>query len=264
MQQANNKRSTRTLILAMLVLVVLSTITAKVYYSRINQGVDPRILPARMGYKTYNEKAQISDFTGILNILDSIAFYYQQVPHYQNSYELGVAHINRAATFMTVGLHIDSLRVSHSLGFMKNLTKKGLLDLAEEELNKGIQIYSDWNYKYQDLDIQELTSDLRKNFYLDFDEYPAERQEQCFKARLKELETAQWENDRRLSVAFTNLGIIYFQRDNYTQAAEYFNMALELWGDNLNAENNLNSMLGRPLVKRNFIQKMFPKEREGG
>jgi len=261
MHKTKNNRTTRTLILAMLVLVLISTITAKVYYSRVNQGVDPRILPARMGYKTYNQKAQLSDFTGVLNILDSIAFYYQRIPHYQNSYELGVVNINRAATYMTVGLHIDSLRVSHSLGFMQDLTKKGLLDLAENELNKGIQIYSDWNLKYHDFDIQELTAELQKDFYLGFDGYTSNRQEQCFKTRLKELKTAQWENDRRLSVAYTNLGIIYFQRNKYTDAANYFNMALDLWKDNLNAENNLNSMLGRPMVKRNFIQKMFPKER---
>jgi len=37
---------------------------------------------------------------------------------------------------------------------------------------------------------------------------------------------------------------------------------MELWGENLTAENNLNILLGRPVRKRTFIQKMFPQPKD--
>ena len=82
------------------------------------------------------------------------------------------------------------------------------------------------------------------------------------KARTKDIEKAILENDRRLSVCYTNLGIVFRQREQYKQAAEQYKKALELWDRNLNAENNLNVLLGKPLKKRNIIQKLFPPERD--
>ncbi len=262
MDQTKNKKSTRPLILAMVVLVLIGIATAWVYYSRLNRAVDPRILPARMAYQSYNFKAQEGDFPGVLAALDSIAHYYQQVPHYQNSFELGVVNVNRAATYITVGLHIDSLRITNQLASMQDLTKKGLFDLAEVELNIGIQFYQDWSKKYKDLSEEQLETLLRKDFFKGFTEEQIKDQDLYFESRFKELQTAQWEIDRRLSVALTNLGMVFFHRDELEKAAELFKEALGLWEDNLNAENNINKMLGRPLKKRNFIQKMFPQSRK--
>ena len=69
------------------------------------------------------------------------------------------------------------------------------------------------------------------------------------------------ETDRRVSVCYTNLGIILRSRDDNEGAAEMYIKALELWEMNLEAENNLNRLLGRPLKKRNIIQKLFPPEK---
>lgn len=261
MEETIKKRSPRTLILVMTVVVLVGILTARVYYSGINKKVDPRIIPAREAYQIFNQKAQQSDFEGVLEILDSISAIYESIPCYSKSYETGVIHINRAAVFITVGLHLDSLKVNHSLGFMSNLTRKGLLDLAENEILEGIGIYTNWNKDYLIASSEEMRQLLGKTFFSGLENYQEKERAAFFEARIKELETAQWENDRRLSVAYTNLGIIYFNRDDFQEAAEHFNKALELWEDNLNAENNLNSMLGRPLRKKNFIQKMFPKNK---
>jgi tetratricopeptide (TPR) repeat protein len=250
MDKKSNRKSTRTLILVMMVLVVIAILIARSYYSGVNAGVDPRIKTARLAYKTYNQLASQSDFEGVLKTLDTINLIYSEHDHYKESYE------------MTVGLHIDSLRVNHKLGFMQNLTKKGLLDLAEEELNQGISIYQQWDSIYATLTPDEIKSRITQEFYTGLNGYTADEKTKFLNTRVKEIETAQWENERRLSVAYTNLGTIYFHRDNYEKAAELYDKALMLWEDNLNAENNLNSMLGRPLKKRNFIQKLFPKERK--
>ncbi|MCK4748009.1 MAG: tetratricopeptide repeat protein, partial [Bacteroidales bacterium] len=69
-------------------------------------------------------------------------------------------------------------------------------------------------------------------------------------------------NNRRLSVCHTNLGVIYRHQGAYVEAAEEYQKALALWDRNLEAENNLNKLLNKPLKKRNMMQKLFPPNRE--
>ena len=126
---------------------------------------------------------------------------------------------------------------------------------------RDILVYEAWIKEFKSIELEQLAGYIRQNFLIGLETYSAEEQDNFLESRVKEIKAAQWETDRRLSVAYTNLGLIYYHHDNFERAADLFNQALELWGDNLNAENNLNSMLGRPLTKRNFIQKMFPKSR---
>ena len=79
--------------------------------------------------------------------------------------------------------------------------------------------------------------------------------------RIREIEASLRENDRRLSVCRTNLGIIYRMQGSYEEAVRQYELAISLWDRNLEAENNLNRLLNRPLKKRNIIQKMFPPEK---
>lgn len=260
----NSKRlkPTTTLILIMLVVVAIALITARSHYKKINDSADPRVIPARMAYQEYNNRAAAGDFVGVLNVLDSIASIYNQYEHYQNSYEAAVVHINRSSVYLTVGLHIDSLRTIADLGWMQTKTKKGLLDLSEEEIKAAIEMYLTWDSLWVDLSEAAIKEKLNENFYKGLESYPKEDQENYAESRTKEITEAQWENDRRLSVAYSNLGMIWFQRDDYEQAAELYTKAVKLWEDNLTAKNNLNKMLGRPLEKRSMIQKLFPKERK--
>ena len=262
MLSKRNNRSTRTLILIMIVLVSVALLTAKLHYSRINEGVDPRVVPARLAYEQYSQKVMENDYLTVLIVLDSISDIYDNIPYYQNSYEPGVIHINKGATYLTLGLHIDSLRIVENLGDLGNYTKAGFLNLAEEELNTGITLYKNWLDEYKNIEPEALQSYIKEDFLSGLKSHSIEEQNYFLETRVKEIETAQWETDRRLSVAYTNLGLIFYHRNNFNRAAELFKSALDLWEDNLNAENNLNSMLGRPLIKRNFIQKLFPKERE--
>jgi len=79
--------------------------------------------------------------------------------------------------------------------------------------------------------------------------------------RVQEIIMAQGENDRRLSVCRTNLGVVYRYQGAYLEAVQQYEMAIELWDRNLEAENNLNKLINKPLKKRSIIQKIFPPER---
>ena len=81
------------------------------------------------------------------------------------------------------------------------------------------------------------------------------------KKRITEITEAQTETKRRLSVSYTNLGLVYRQQLKYEDAVLSYQKAIENWDRNLTAENNLNKLLGRPEKKRNLIQKLFPPER---
>ena len=70
------------------------------------------------------------------------------------------------------------------------------------------------------------------------------------------------ETPRRLSVSYTNLGIMYRFREDYENAALSYKKAMDLWEDNLSAENNLNILLGRPLKKRSLLRKIFPEPKQ--
>jgi tetratricopeptide (TPR) repeat protein len=86
--------------------------------------------------------------------------------------------------------------------------------------------------------------------------------EKYLRTRTEEILEALEENPRRLSVCYTNLGLIYRYRGEYIKAAEQYKKAIELWDRNLDAENNLNKLLNKPLRKRNFIQRMFPPSKD--
>jgi hypothetical protein len=49
---------------------------------------------------------------------------------------------------------------------------------------------------------------------------------------------------------------------DYEKAINNYQKAIDLWDQNLTAENNLNILLGKPLKKRNLIQKLFPPKRK--
>jgi len=142
------------------------------------------------------------------------------------------------------------------------LTKDSLLNLSEVNVKKSISIYEDWLEGTANLEGKELRNYIKKDFWDGLNNFSEKDKEKFLNHRVNELETAKYETERRLSVSYTNLGIIYRHRENYEQAILYYQKALKLWEQNLSAENNLNILLGKPLKKRNLIQKLFPPKRE--
>ena len=243
-------RKTRALIFIMCALVLGGIIISHLYYKSVNASVDPRIVPARKLYENYNLFAQENKLDSIFWLMDTIESIYTRVEHYRNSFELGVLYNNRAAACLSLLMNENDA-----------MERDSLLMVADHAINKSITIYEDWFAIYDGKSRQEIEKELEKGFLVGLEDYDEVDQQKFLNKRTREIIEAQVETKRRLSVSYTNLGLIYRNQLEYEAAALSYQKALENWDRNLTAENNLNKLLGRPEKKRNLIQKLFPPER---
>lgn len=250
----------RALILVMSAFVMIGFGIAGFYYSYQNNSVDPRVVKARELYKNYDNYAQENDFSAVFSLLDSIESVYRSIPYYQNSFELGVVENNKAAAYLAMAIYFDSN--SLSIDGLGTLSKDTLLNRGEIAVQKSISQYENWIKLYGKISEEGLNSSLKGLFMHGLESYSLNKQKRFIKKRIKEMQDAQLETLRRLSVAYTNLGIIHRHKDNYEQAIKYYIKALELWDRNLAAENNLNILMGKPIKTRNLLDKIFPPEKD--
>ena len=243
-------RKTRALIFIMGALALCGFIISHFYYKSVNASVDPRIVPARELYENYNLFAQENKLDSIFWLMDTIESIYTEVDHYKNSFEVGVLYNNRAAACLSLSMNVNDMVI-----------KDSLLEVADMAINKSIAIYEDWFLTYEGKSEDELAITLRETFLVGLQDYDEQSQQKFLQKRIKEIVEAQAETKRRLSVSYTNLGLVYRQQLKYEDAALSYQKAIENWDRNLTAENNLNKLLGRPEKKRNLIQKLFPPER---
>lgn len=255
MSYLSNKNK-RALILVMIALSFVVISFSYFYYKNINSSKDPRVKPARELYEKYNNYAVQNDFVNIFALLDSVEYIYNNVSHYKESFEVGVLYNNRAAAYLTMYLYEDRLNQ------FKDLPRETLLQLALVAVDKSIYIYKNWLSIYSDKSKDQIKDEIRNVFLHGLDQFSDKDKERFLINRIKEIETAQYETERRLSVAYTNLGIIYRHLEDYEQTINCYEKAIELWDQNLTAENNLNILLGKPLKKRNLIQKLFPPKQK--
>ncbi len=246
-------KTPRALIRAMVALVLISLAIAWVYYRGINRWVDPRIREARLLYEKYNGYAQSEQYDSVFWLMDTIEWIYASVPHYRESYETGVLYNNRAAAFLSIYLHPEMEMVVQDTA--------SLLKKAESMARYSIALYDSWLHIYEGREEAEILRIAGEDFKDGLEAYGAEEQEAFLDRRVREIMEALKETPRRLSVSYTNLGTIKRHQLNYDSAAIFYTRALELWDQNLTAENNLNILLNRPLKKRNLIQKLFPPEK---
>lgn len=245
-------RSTRTLITIMSVLVLTAILLSYFYYRNINSSVDPRIVEARNLYEQYNSLTGGSSMDAVFRLLDSIEPIYSSIPHYSESFEVGVLSNNRGAAWLTEALFADS---------PGNSVKDSLLNLADLAIRRSISIYEAWEERFAKHTEEMIKEEIRTEFMTGLERYAEAERKEYLEKRVEEIIESQTEIHRRLSVSYTNLGIIYRHREEYEAAVKSYQTALELWDRNLTAENNLNILLGQPLKKRNILQRLFPPER---
>ncbi len=243
-------RKTKALIFIMGALVLSGFVISHFYYKAVNASVDPRIVPARNLYENYNLFVQENKIDSIFWLMDTIESIYASVEHYRKSFEVGVLYNNRAAACLSLSMNEDEVMVRDSL-----------LEVAENVVNQSITIYENWFKTYDEKSEQELEMVLAEGFLKGLESYNKEDQQKFLQKRIREIIEAQAETKRRLSVSYTNLGLVYRLQLKYEKAALSYQKAIENWDRNLTAENNLNKLMGRPEKKRNLIQKLFPPER---
>lgn len=249
--QQNNKRA---FILVMIALSFIVIVFSYFYYSGINKSKDPRVKQARELYQKYNDFAVNAQYDSLFSLLDSIETIYKKYNHFAESFEVGVLYNNKAAAYLTMALHGTNHKSYH------DISKDSLLNLAKIHVNKSIRIYENWLDKFGDLNEEQISNSILSDYYIGLDNFSDKEKRNFLKSRVDEIVTAQTETNRRLSVSYTNLGIIYRHNDNYEEAIKNYTKAVEIWDQNLSAENNLNILLGKPLKKRNLIQKLFPPD----
>ena len=254
------KRSIGRLVGIMLIVVVMGIMIARTYYGQQNRSVDPRVVPARELYEGYNAYARTGDYHQVFALLDSIGRIYRDIPHYSQSFELGVLENNRAAALLTIALYGDS--IPRSRNPMYDVGSDSLLRLAEHHVREAIGLYDRWNAEFAGMGKDEIREKIRGEFMQGLDPADPEQNVVYLEARIDEILEALQENKRRLSVCHTNLGLVCRMQGDYESAVKHYEQAIALWERNLDAENNLNKLLNRPLKKRNFIQRMFPPSKE--
>jgi len=252
-------RAIGALIIIMIALVVIGYIIARQYYRSANRAVDPRIVPARELYSKYDSYAQEGNYHKIFALLDSVLTIYESYPHYQNSFEVGVIYNNRAAGYITISLFTDSIRADYNP--FSDLSPDSLMNMAESDIERAVSIYNNWINSYKDKSLVKIIDQIKTVFMKGMNTNDPDLENKYTETRAKEIMSAVEETDRRLSVCYTNLGVIKRQQGKYEEAARCYEKALSLWDRNLSAENNLNILLGRPLKKRNIIQRLFPPEK---
>jgi len=255
-----SQSSTGRLVGIMVLIVVAGVLLARSYYGKLNRSVDPRITHARELYERYDRIAPTGDYYRINALLDSISVQYSGISHYAESFELGVVHNNRAAILLTIALHEDS--IPGNLNPYADWSSDSMVSCAEYHVRKAIAIYNAWNNRFHGKEAPEIRQLIRSEFMKGLNASDPEQGDKYLNNRVKEIVSSLTENQRRLSVCYTNLGLVYRLRGEYTEAVAQYEKAIDLWDRNLEAENNLNRILGRPLKKRNIIQKLFPPSKE--
>lgn len=245
-------RGTKTVILIMTVLVLIGITIAYFYYGSINKAEDPRVVEAKYQYKAYNELVVKNDYQSVFATLDTIENIYLQFPDYQDSYELGVVYNNKSAVWLTSALYKTS----------DEQQKQSEFDSAKKYSEKSIIIYENWLKEFGNLSKEDVLTKVKDYYTKPHKIFENTDIDKIIEKRTDDILTAQKETPKRLSVAFTNLGIIQRHNSEYDNAMTSYKKALELWEGNRSAKNNINILLGRPVEEATLIEKLFPEDKD--
>lgn len=236
------------LIIFMLCISAVGFIIAYFYYSGVNQSEDPRVVETKYMFLRYDKHIDNKQYGKAMQVLDSVQQILQRTPGYPESYELGIVYNNRASILLSMALYQTA----------DSLEKSRQLQIAKCYLDTCITIYSDWMDKNENLSEKEILQELKLTFPEEDKAFKSKNYNKIIRKRVRDLQAAQQETPRRLSVSLTNLGII--QRHLYlqTEAMLSYEKAISLWKDNYTARSNFNVLMGLPPTDRSVINKLFP------
>lgn len=244
---------TRKVLLVSAVVAALTFVIAYLYYSGINAAEDPRVSKAKKHLNQFDRWLADNNSIAALSELDSAAIIFSRVKGYEGSFEMGVIFNNRASVFIKKALY-DSL--------ISQEEKFNLLQMAEENVLKSIYIYSHWLDSVKNMPETEMYRILQPVYYQELNGYSNKMIEKIVLKRIDDIQMAKIETPRRLSVAYTNLGIIQRHQLRLDEAIESYKKAVFYWKDNHTARNNFNVLMGLPPKDRSIIEQLFPPDRK--
>lgn len=227
------------------------------HYRGINRSIDPRVVEGKKAFGTYGKLMAENNQEEALKVLDKIEAVYKSVPGYENSFELGVVSVNKGHIYL---VKVETEHLSED----KTIVEENLalyLKFARDYTEKGIVNYKNWIEVVGKFNDTEIVEHLNKYFKRDDPAFKGFDFDIIFDKRIEEIKEAQVEVNRRLSVGYTNLGVILRYEEKPLQSKEYYEKALKLWPENPYAENNLRVLHGQKFKKRTIVEQMFPKER---
>jgi tetratricopeptide (TPR) repeat protein len=236
------------LMFIMFLVALTGLIIAYFYYGSINNMEDPRILHIKKLHSSYNKFVLENNMTEVLTLLDSMDDEYAKIPHYSDSFERGVLQTDKSSVYLNIALY----------QITDEDEKIDYLEKAEECLNKSISYYDSWKRTYSELD----SIHLKIKIISDFEDVKSDNVTKIVDKRIRDIDEALYDLDKRYSVTYTNLGIVMRHKFHQDSALMYYRKAVELWDDNHAAKSNLNVLLGKEPLKRGVLEKIFPKEKE--
>ncbi|MFC1770935.1 tetratricopeptide repeat protein [Candidatus Margulisiibacteriota bacterium] len=247
---------TKKIIAVMVSIALISIMAGWLYYHNINMAEDPRILEAKKTFRDFSQYFKSKDYDQALNVLNKIEKVYLSVPGYKDSFEIGVVNNNRAAVYLVqlerALMSTDNVLVEQRPVFLK-LAKR--YSLASKES------YLSWLNRISGLEDEQIRAYVVPYFRPDDPAFDSHNRNKLLAKRVKDIKLSQAETKRRLSVVYTNLGILERYQNNPKQAEDYYQKAIDLWPENYIANNNLDVLKGRPLKKRSIIRQLFPPEK---
>lgn len=243
---------TKKILIGIFIIVGASFLAAYIYYKDKNNSEDPRIVQTKNLFRQFDELMKENKFSSALPLADSIESTLSSVPGYLESYEPGIVCNNRGSAYLSMALYETK----------DSAERVRLLELAKKNIDSSIVIYSTWLDKYSTLSKDEL-SEYVKPFFQENDEaFKDKNYKKILQKRVDDLILAQKETPRRLSVCYTNLGIVLRHQYKQNEAVECYIKAIKLWKDNFTARNNFNVLMGKPPQDRSIINQLFPPDKK--
>jgi tetratricopeptide (TPR) repeat protein len=244
-------KTTKKLVFALTLIAITSISITYIYYSSKNKAEDPRIVESRKNLARLDRLMSEKEYDKVLKLLNQIQANYTQIPYYRKSYEQGVVHNNRGSVYLQQALYECK----------DSIIKLQLLENAENEFIHSIHYYKNWLKKFSDMKEDEIHEYVHQNLFRDNTDLSQKTLAKILKKKTEDEVFAKIENLRRLSVTYSNMGIIKRHQMKQDSALEYFAKALCLWDKNHVAKNNMNVLLGRPIEKKGVLEKLFPPDR---
>jgi len=242
---------TKRVLAGIFIIICVSLLVAYIYYNGKNKAEDPRIVQAKYMFRQFDELMKENKFSSALPVLDSIEIILMKVPGYKDSYEPGIVYNNRGSAYLSMALYSSK----------DSIEKFRLLKISEKNIDSSIAIYNTWIDKNNNLNEAELSKNAEPFFSQNDAAFTGRNIKKIIRKRAEDLALAQKETPRRLSVCYTNLGIVQRHQYKQNEAAESYIKAIKLWKDNYTARNNFNVLMGKPPEDRSIIDQLFPPDK---
>jgi tetratricopeptide (TPR) repeat protein len=243
---------TKKILIGVFIIVGASFLVAYIYYNGKNKAEDPRIVQTKYLFREFDKLMKMNEFSSALPLADTIESLLISVPGYIESYEPGIVYNNRGSAYLSIALYAT-----------KDSTEKiRLLGLAKKGIDSSIVIYNTWLDKFSALTKDELSEYIKPFFPENEVAFSGKNYNKILQKRVADLVLAQKDAPRRLSVCYTNLGIILRHQYKQNEAVESYIKAIKLWKENYTARNNFNVLMGKPPRDRSIIDQLFPPDKK--